>query len=70
MERAVDGESHLLGNEGFLSDGIIVMGLRRIQGRIIRYVQVEKMRACQHSMEMYAFEVLNGDMRILGPIFE
>ncbi len=70
MERAIDGESHLLGNEGFLSDGIIILGLRRIQGRIVRYVQVEKMRACQHSMEMHAFDVGNGEMRVLGPIFE
>jgi len=70
MERAISGESHLLGNEGFLSDGIIVMGLRRTQGRILRYIQVEKMRAIPHSMEMHAFEVKEGNIRVLGPIFE
>ena len=70
MERAADGESHLLGNEGFLSDGIIVLGMKRIQGRLIRYFQVEKMRATHHSMEMHAIEIIDGGLRILGPIFE
>lgn len=70
MERALDGESHLLGNEGFLSDGIIVMGLRRTQGRIVRYIQVEKMRATLHNMEMHAFDASKGELKILGPIFE
>jgi KaiC/GvpD/RAD55 family RecA-like ATPase len=70
MERSMDGESHLLGNEGFLSDGIIVLGMKRNQGRIVRYFQVEKMRAISHSMEMHALEIIDGGMRILGPIFE
>lgn len=70
MERSLDGESHLLGNEGFLSDGIVVLGLTRSQGRIGRYIQVEKMRAISHSMEMHAFEVREGVMRILGPVFD
>jgi KaiC/GvpD/RAD55 family RecA-like ATPase len=70
MERAIDGESHLLGNEGFLSDGIMVLGLKRKQGRMSRYLQVEKMRAIQHSMEMHAIEVINDGITVLGPIFE
>jgi KaiC/GvpD/RAD55 family RecA-like ATPase len=70
MERAVDGDSHLLGNEGFLSDGIIVLGLKRKQGRIVRYFQVEKMRAVAHSMEMHAMEVGSEGISVLGPIFE
>jgi len=70
MERALNGESHLLGNEGFLSDGIIVMGLKRKQGRIVRYLQVEKMRAISHSMEMHALEVGDNGIMVLGPIFE
>jgi KaiC/GvpD/RAD55 family RecA-like ATPase len=70
MERAKDGESHLLGNEGFLSDGIIVLGMTRRQGKLIRYVQVEKMRAVNHSMEFHAIEIGNGGLSILGPIFE
>ena len=70
MERSLEGESHLLGNEGFLSDGIIVLGLRRSQGRIVRYLQVEKMRATPHSMEMHALDIVEGTLRVLGPVFE
>lgn len=70
MERALEGESHLMGNEGFLSDGIIVMGLQRKQGKIIRYIQIEKMRATHHSMEVHALDVGNDCLTVLGPIFE
>jgi KaiC/GvpD/RAD55 family RecA-like ATPase len=70
MERAKEGESHLLGNEGFLSDGIIVLGMSRRQGKLIRFVQVEKMRAVQHSMELHAVEVGQDGLNILGPLFD
>jgi len=70
MERSLTGESHLLGNEGFLVDGIIHLGLERSRGKLVRFLQVEKMRACQHSMERHALEVGDGGIRVLGPIFE
>jgi len=70
MERAKEGESHLLGNEGFLSDGIVVLGMQRRQDKLIRYVQVEKMRAVQHSMELHALEIGNEGLTILGPLFD
>ena len=70
MERSIGGESQLLGNEGFLSDGIILLGLRRKQGKLIRYLQIEKMRATQHSMEMHALEIRHDGMVVLGPIFD
>lgn len=70
MERALDGESNLLGNEGFLCDGIIMLGLRRKQGRLIRFVQVEKMRTTKHSMEEHALQVKGGEFHVLGPIFD
>ncbi len=69
MERALDSESQLLGNEGFLADGIIFLGLKRKQGRLSRFIQIEKMRACDHSMEMHAVEVGEQGISILGPIF-
>lgn len=70
MERSPGGESELLGNEGFLADGIILLGLERLQGRLVRYLQIEKMRACNHSMEMHALEVTSNDgLAVLGPIF-
>ncbi|MGA1792893.1 MAG: RAD55 family ATPase [Thermoplasmatota archaeon] len=70
MERSQDGESNLLGNEGFLGDGIIYLGLKRRQGRLSRFIQVEKMRACEHSMELHALDLRMGKLCVLGPIFE
>ena len=70
MERSLGAESQLLGNEGFLVDGIIMLGLDRSRGKLVRYLQVEKMRACQHSMEMHAVEVGQNGIVVLGPIFD
>jgi KaiC/GvpD/RAD55 family RecA-like ATPase len=70
MESTLEGESKLLGDEGFLSDGIIMVGLRRKQGRLIRYLQVEKMRATHHSMEQHAMEIQGNNLIVMGPIFE
>jgi len=71
MERSVGGESQLLGNEGFLVDGIILLGLERSRrGELVRYLQIEKMRACNHSMEKHAIAIGEGGLTVLGPIFE
>jgi KaiC/GvpD/RAD55 family RecA-like ATPase len=70
MERSLGAESQMLGNEGFLVDGIIMLGLDRSRGKLVRYLQVEKMRACQHSMEKHAVEVSRGGIVVLGPIFD
>src|SRR3989441_1152169 len=70
MERAPNGESQLLGNEGFLVDGIVMLGLDRSRGKLVRYLQVEKMRSVDHSMEKHAIEVRKGGLTVLGPIFE
>lgn len=71
MERAPGSDSQLLGNEGFLVDGIILLGLERSKGKLTRFLQVEKMRACSHSMERHAVELgKEGGIQILGPIFE
>jgi KaiC/GvpD/RAD55 family RecA-like ATPase len=70
MERSLEGESHLLGNEGFLVDGIIMLGLDRSRGKLVRYLQVEKMRACQHSMEKHAVYIGPDGIKVLGPIFD
>ncbi|UCF08341.1 MAG: signal transduction protein [Thermoplasmata archaeon] len=69
MERTLSGEAQLLGNEGFLVDGIIHLGLERSRGKIVRYLQVEKMRAVSHSMEKHAVDV-GGEsgISILGPV--
>ncbi|MCX8173955.1 MAG: signal transduction protein [Thermoplasmata archaeon] len=70
MERSPGGESQILGNEGFLVDGIISLGIDRSKGTIVRYLQVEKMRACQHSMEKFALDVKKGGIKVLGPLIE
>src|SRR6266704_793658 len=70
MERAPNGESQLLGNEGFLVDGIVMLGLDRSRGKLVRYLQVEKMRSVDHSMEKHAIEIRKGGLTVLGPIFE
>jgi KaiC/GvpD/RAD55 family RecA-like ATPase len=68
MERAPGSPSDLLGNEGFLVDGIIEMGLDRSKGKMVRYVRVEKMRACEHSMGRHSVEVTQvGGLTVLGP---
>src|SRR3972149_3554579 len=69
MERSPGGEAMLLGNEGFLVDGIILLGMDRSRGKLVRYLQVEKMRAAEHSMEKHAIEARKGGLAILGPIF-
>ncbi len=70
MERSLGGDSQLLGNEGFLVDGIIMLGLDRSHGKLVRYLQVEKMRAVEHSMEKHAIEPNKGGLTVLGPIFD
>jgi KaiC/GvpD/RAD55 family RecA-like ATPase len=69
IESTMQGSTQLLGNEGFLVDGIINLGLERSTGKIVRYLQVEKMRAVSHSMEKHALVVgVDGGIAILGPV--
>ena len=68
MERSLTGESQLLGNEGFLADGIMLLGLDRQRGKLVRFLQIEKMRAAEHSMERHAIEVGKGGIQVLGPL--
>ncbi len=70
MERSSGGEANLLGDEGFLVDGVINLGIDRKSGKLTRYIQVEKMRACNHNMEKHALEVGENGLNILGPLFE
>ncbi|HSV41949.1 MAG TPA: ATPase domain-containing protein [Methanomassiliicoccales archaeon] len=67
MERNPNTTSEILGNEGFLVDGIIELGLDRTRGKLVRFVRVEKMRACEHSMERHTVEVGDKGLVVLGP---
>lgn len=69
IEDTLRGPADLLGNEGFLADGIIELGMDRDRGKLARYVRVEKMRACKHSMEKHTLEVGKNGLAILGPTF-
>jgi len=68
MERSLTGESQMLGNEGFLADGIMLLGLDRQRGKLVRFLQIEKMRASEHSMERHAIEVGKSGIQVLGPL--
>jgi KaiC/GvpD/RAD55 family RecA-like ATPase len=67
MERTPGTPSELMGNEGFLVDGIIELGMDRTRGKLVRFVRVEKMRACEHSMERHTVEVGEKGLVVLGP---
>ncbi len=68
MERSINGSEQSLGNEGFLADGLVDLGLDRSGGKLVRYLQVEKMRACKHRMERHAIEIGKGGISVLGPL--
>jgi KaiC/GvpD/RAD55 family RecA-like ATPase len=57
----------MMGNEGFLVDGIIELGLESSKGKLARFIRVEKMRACKHGMEKHTMEVGEEGLTILGP---
>src|SRR5438132_970814 len=62
-------QSHLRNMES-LVDGIVMLGLDRSRGKLVRYLQVEKMRSVEHSMEKHAIEIRKGGITVMGPIFE
>ena len=70
MERSPGSDANLLGDEGFLVDGLINLSIDRKKEKLTRYLQIEKMRACNHSMEKHALEVGKDGLKVLGPLFE
>ncbi len=69
-ERQAGQHAELDGNEGFLADAILNLGLDRRNGQIVRTMQVEKMRHVRHSMEKQAMEVTVTGVQLLGPLFD
>ena len=69
-ERQAGEHAELEGNEGFLADSILNLGLDRRNGQIVRTLQIEKMRHVRHSMEKQAMEVTNAGVTLLGPLFD
>ncbi|MBX8632251.1 MAG: RAD55 family ATPase [Thermoplasmata archaeon] len=68
MEGSIADGKFYSGTEAFLSDGVIYLGMDSNRGKITRFVQVGKMRACDHSMERHALEVGRGGLQVLGPM--
>jgi KaiC/GvpD/RAD55 family RecA-like ATPase len=69
-ERQAGEHAELEGNEGFLADSILNLGLDRRNGQMVRTLQVEKMRHVRHSMEKQAMEVTSSGVSLLGPLFD
>ena len=69
-ERQAGENAELEGNEGFLADAIINLGLDRRNGKIVRTLQFEKMRHVRHSMEKQAIDIAPGGVTIMGPLFD
>lgn len=67
MEKTQGESVEFVGNELFLADGIIELGIDRTRGKLARYVRVEKMRACEHSMEKHTIEIGTNGLMVLGP---
>jgi circadian clock protein KaiC len=69
-ERQVGNHAEIQGNEGFLVDGIIDLGMDRRNGQLVRTLQVEKMRHIRHAMEKQAIDVGPHGLVIMGPLFD
>ena len=69
-ERNIGTHAELSGNEGFLADAIINMGMDRRNGQLVRTLQVEKMRHVRHNMDKQAVEVGPNGLMLLGPLFD
>lgn len=62
--------SEIYGPEYFLADGVIDLGRVETKGDVIRYIQVVKMRATEHSMAKHQLVVEKGGLAVRGPTYE
>ena len=69
-ERNLGSHAELQGNEGFLADAVINMGMDHRNGKLVRTMQIEKMRHVRHAMEKQAVDVGPHGMVVLGPLFD
>lgn len=54
----------------FLSDGIINLGTLETHNDIIRYIQVQKMRGVNHSLDRFQITYKKNQLKILGSTYE
>ena len=69
-ERNLGTHAELAGNEGFLADAVLNLGMDTRNGRLVRTLQIEKMRHVRHAMEKQAIDVGPNGLMILGPLFD
>ena len=69
-ERNLGSHAELQGNEGFLADAVINMGMDHRNGKLVRTMQIEKMRHVRHAMEKQAVDVGPHGLVVLGPLFD
>ena len=69
-ERNLGSHAELQGNEGFLADAVINLGMDHRNGKLVRTMQIEKMRHVRHAMEKQAVDVGPHGLVVLGPLFD
>ena len=69
-ERNLGSHAELQGNEGFLADAVINLGMDHRNGKLVRTMQIEKMRHVRHAMEKQAVDVGPNGLVVLGPLFD
>jgi KaiC/GvpD/RAD55 family RecA-like ATPase len=55
--------------ESFMADGVIELGIIETPEAAVRYLQVRKMRATEHSMRKHQLVVTGEGLEILGPVY-
>ncbi len=69
QETAADqGRGHA--PESYMADGVIDLGVVETAEAVTRYLQIRKMRACEHSMRKHQLVVTKDGLEVLGPVYE
>jgi KaiC/GvpD/RAD55 family RecA-like ATPase len=63
-------ESEIYGPLYFLADGVFTFGKIERQEAVIRYLQIEKLRAAEHSMKKHQLVVEKDGIAVLGSAYE
>jgi KaiC/GvpD/RAD55 family RecA-like ATPase len=56
--------------ESYMADGVIDLGVVETTEAVTRYLQIKKMRACEHSMRKHQLVVTKDGLEVLGPVYE
>ena len=69
MERNLGSHAELKAMKGS-ADAVINMGMDHRNGKLVRTMQIEKMRHVRHAMEKQAVDVGPNGLVVLGPLFD